>query len=236
MSGVRLVTGPDEHRPNGRPLLVVDVDEVVLRFVAPFSAFLETRGFRLHPRSYALGGNVTRAGGDQAVAGDVVQRLIGDFFFAAVDDQPAVADAIAVLERLRAVADPVLLTNVPAAQAERRAAHLGRLGLTAPMIANAGAKGPAVARLAAGARAVGGVDLPVIFVDDGPTQLASARGAVGDLRLVQFVADPVWFALAPEIPGIWLRTRLWTEVEAAITAIGADRRGGEAIAGSRTAS
>lgn len=228
---VRLLAAADAHRPNGRPLLVVDVDEVVLAFVAPFSAFLEARGFRLHPRSYALGGNVTRAGGDRAVDGDLVQRLIADFFDAAVDDQPPVEGAIAALESLRDVVDSVLLTNVPAAQAERRAARLGALGLTTPMIANAGPKGPALARLAARARDVGGADLPVVFVDDGPTQLASARDAVEDLRLVQFVADPVWFALAPRVPGVWLRTRSWAEVEAAVV-----RLPGDAIAGPRATS
>ncbi len=236
MSALPLLRAPDDHRPNGRPLVVVDVDEVVLAFVGPFSRFLEERGFRLHPRSYALGGNVTRAGGVEAVAGEVVQRLIADFFVAAVDDQPPVEGAIAALERLGAVADPVLLTNVPEAQAERRAAHLGALGLTAPMIANAGAKGPALARLTARARAVGGDDLPAVFIDDGPTQLASARGAVADLRLVQFVADPIWFALAPEIPGVWLRTRTWVEVEAAIAPLAGARRVGGAIAGAGTAS
>ena len=42
---VRLLAHPHDHRPRGRPLVVVDVDEVVLAFVAPLAAFLERKGF-----------------------------------------------------------------------------------------------------------------------------------------------------------------------------------------------
>ncbi|MCE1235768.1 MAG: hypothetical protein LWW93_05355 [Hyphomicrobiales bacterium] len=213
---MRLLADPAAHRPNGRPLLVVDVDEVVLGFIAPLSAFLERHGFQLMPRSFAITGNVTRAGGGQAIGGELVRELIAAFFAREVENQPPVEGAIATLARLAAATDPVLLTNVPAAQAARRAAHLAELGVGAPMIANDGPKGPALARLAQAARAVGGDELPVIFVDDGPNHLASARGAVAGVRLVHFVADPVWFAMAPTVGGTWLKTRDWDAVEAAI--------------------
>ena len=57
---------------------------------------------------------------------------------------------------------------------------------------------------------------PVIFVDDGPNHLAAARQAVEAIRLVHFVADPVWFAMAPEVGGTWLRTRDWGTVARAV--------------------
>lgn len=215
---VRLLDGPAAHRPDGRPLLVVDVDEVVLAFVGPLTTFMAERGFRLTPRSFAITGNVTRIGGAAAIPAADVKALIADFFVAEVDRQPPVEGALSALGRLGARCDVVLLTNVPAAQAERRAAHLAGLGLAAPMIANDGPKGPALARLATAARATAGPDLPVVFVDDGPNHLASVRAAVGDARLVHFVADPVWFAMAPTVAGTWLRTRAWDEVERRIEA------------------
>jgi hypothetical protein len=213
---VRLLPTVAAHRPNGRPLLVVDVDEVVLAFVGPLARFMEHRGFRLTPRSFAITGNVTRTGGEDAVGGDEVKALIAAFFAAEVEAQPAVEGAAAALARLGAVCDLVFLTNVPAAQAERRAAHLGQLGFGAPMIANDGPKGPALAGLAAAARAAGGERLPIVFVDDGPNHLVSVRTAVADARLVHFVADPAWFAMAPVVAGTWLRTREWARVEAAV--------------------
>lgn len=218
MSGVRLVDRADLHRPSGRPLLVVDVDEVILHFIAPLAAFLEAHGFHLVPRSFALTGNVTRRGGGQAIPAELVKELIAAFFEREVDHQPAVAGAVATLTGLADRADVVALTNVPAAQAERRAAHLSRLGLSLAMIANAGSKGPALATLAAAARA-GDPDLPVIFVDDGPNHLAAARKAVNAVRLVHFVADPAWFAMAPEVGGTWLRTGDWGEVARAVTGV-----------------
>ena len=44
-----------------RPLIVCDVDDVVLQFVTPFKAFLEHQGHRLVPRSFRLHGNIVRA-------------------------------------------------------------------------------------------------------------------------------------------------------------------------------
>lgn len=228
---VRLLEAARDHRPDGRPLLVVDVDEVVLAFVGPLAAFLADRGFRLSPRSFAITGNVTRTGGDQAIAGDLVKELIAAFFAEAVDAQPPVEGAVAALGRLARVTDLVLLSNVPAGQAERRAAHLTRLGITAPLIANEGSKGPALAGLADAARRIGPADLPVVFVDDGPNHLAAARAAVAEVRLVQFVADPAWFAMAPTVEGVWLRTRTWDEVRRAVEALLAGARPGGAIVG-----
>ena len=218
-----------DHHPDGRPLLVVDVDEVVLAFVGPLAAFLERHGHRLVPRSFALTGNVTRIGGTDAVEAAEVKRLIDAFFEAEVETQPPVAGAVAALGRLGRICDTLFLTNVPSGQAERRAARLAALGFAGPLIANDGPKGPALARLAAAARAHGGAELPVVFVDDGPTQLASARTAVADVRLVQFVADPVWFAMAPEVRGVWLRTRAWAEVEGAVARLTSGEDGGGAI-------
>lgn len=232
---VRLLDDPAAHAPNGRPLLVVDVDEVVLAFVGPLAAFMEDRGFRLTPRSFAITGNVTRIGGEAAIPAADVKALMADFFVTEVDRQPPVAGALSALARLGVICDVVLLTNVPGAQAERRAAHLAGLGIAAPMIANDGPKGPAFARLAAAARAAAGPDLPVVFVDDGPNHLASVRAAVGDARLVHFVADPVWFAMAPVVTGTWLRTGLWDEVEAAIGGLGDAVRGDAIVAADRPA-
>ena len=208
----------DRLVPRRGPPIVVDVDEVVLAFVRPLADFLADNGHRLIARSFALTGNVTRIGSDRAIAGEEVKRLIDGFFAARAGDQPAIAGAVAALGRLAEIGDVVLLSNVPAIHAERRARRLAELGITAPFVANDGPKGPALARLAA-RWAAGGEALAPFFVDDGPTNLVSARDAVAGVRLVHFVGDAEWFALAPDVPGTWLKSRDWSEVAARIAGV-----------------
>jgi hypothetical protein len=196
----------DRLEVGARPLLVVDVDEVVLRFVSHLEAFIGRQGYRLDARSFRLTGNVTRLGSCRAVAAPEVAALIAGFFAAHVHDQEPVAGATEALARLSARLDVVLLTNVPAEHASRRAARLAHLGITHPVIANDGPKGPAVARLAPR------LGHPLYFVDDAPTNLASVRDHATEARLVHFVDDPRYFDLAPDVPGTWLKTRDWAEV------------------------
>lgn len=189
------------------PLIVVDVDEVVLRFVAPLERFMATRGFALAARSFALTGNVTRAGSSQAIPGDEVKGLIEAFFHDEVERQVPVDGALDGLARLAELGDVVLLTNVPSFAAERRMRHLAQFGIAAPVVANDGAKGPALAHLMARAATT-----RLYFLDDGPGNLASARDHVVGARLVHFIDDERYFHLAPTVPGTWLKTRDWREV------------------------
>lgn len=214
----------DRLEVGARPLLVVDVDEVVLRFIEPFESFLADAGFRLRPVSYAITGNVTRLGSDRAIPAEEVHRLIEGFFAAHVGVQMPVEGAVAALDRLGRRCDVVLLTNVPPEQAERRIRRLGELGIAHPMVANHGPKGPAMARLAAR------VSGPIVFVDDGPSNLASVRDHVAGVRLVQFVDDARYYALAPEVAGVWFRTRSWAEVVTRIEALPEIAASAEAVA------
>lgn len=211
-----------------RPLLVVDVDEVVLRFVPPLERHLEAQGYRLDVVSFGLTGNVRRHGSQQAIAGAEVLALIGDFFACHVHDQEPVDGAVASLARLATALDVVLLTNAPAIHREVRRERLADLGIPYALIMNEGPKGPALAQLAAQ------VDRPIFFVDDGPSNLASVRDRVPEARLVHFVDDERYFRLAPDVPGTWLKTRDWGEVVARIeAAIGTGDPPGAATTGAR---
>ena len=53
-----------------RPLLVLDVDEVVLEFIRPFTGYLGTLGLELQPDSFRLHGNIV----DQRDAGGSAER------------------------------------------------------------------------------------------------------------------------------------------------------------------
>jgi len=195
-----------------RPLLVVDVDEVVLRFVPHLEAFIGRLGYRLTPVSFGITGNVTRLDSCRAVPAPEVAALIAGFFAAHVGDQMPVDGAAGALARLARACDVVLLSNVPAEHGPRRAARLVELGLPHTLVVNDGPKGPALAHLARRAAR------PLFFVDDGPQNLASVRDAGVEARLVHFVDDPRYFRLAPDVPGTWLKTRDWREVAKRIEA------------------
>ena len=52
-------TSTDDHiHLRERPLIVSDVDDVVLEFINPFKIFLESCGHVLLPRSFRLTGNI----------------------------------------------------------------------------------------------------------------------------------------------------------------------------------
>lgn len=195
-----------------RPLAIVDVDEVVLRFVPHLEAFIGAQGYRLDVVSFGITGNVSRLGSCRAVPAPEVAALIAGFFAAHVGDQEPVPGAAAALARLATRLDVVLLSNVPAEHGARRAARLADLGLPHPLVVNDGPKGPAVAHLARR------ISRPIFFVDDGPQNLASVRDAAVEAHLVHFVDDPRYFRLAPDVPGTWLKSRDWAEVATRIEA------------------
>ncbi|MDR3496163.1 MAG: hypothetical protein P4L82_16310, partial [Ancalomicrobiaceae bacterium] len=179
----------------GRPLVVVDVDEVVCQFIGPLSAFLQLSGYWLDATSYGLTGNIKRAGTALAVPKTQVAELIQAFFDAEIGRQPLVPGAAAALARLATHAGIVLLTNAPHRLRQARLDNLARQGIEAPLITNDGQKGPVLAELAAAA------GRPVAFIDDSPRNLASAAASLPDAVLVQFIADPTFLALAPAVPG-----------------------------------
>lgn len=202
------IAGIDGLKLTGRPLVVCDVDEVVLHFLKPLEAWLDTRGLFLHAVSYGLTGNIKRKGGYDAVPKDEVHDLLLAFFDDEVGRQDAVEGAGAALLALADTVDVVLLTNLPHHHRERRMENLAGHGLGFPVITNDGPKGPALARLSALTSG------PVVFVDDSPSNLKSVLATVPDVHVIQFVADARFLALSPDVPGVRLRTNRWNEVEA----------------------
>ena len=132
-----------KHDP--RPLLVVDVDEVVLEFVTPFSNYLGSQDLQLGAGAYALHGNVFSKGEKrETVADDKVSALISDFWGVQADWQQLATGACEALEDLSKEAEVVLLTAMPHAYREKREKHLASLGLSYPLLTTESAKGPAV--------------------------------------------------------------------------------------------
>ncbi|MBZ9760392.1 hypothetical protein LB553_05820 [Mesorhizobium sp. CA8] len=184
----------EELAADDRPLLVLDVDDVVLEFVRPFPHFLKTRGFGLTLASFRLTGNIAETATGRLIEQPEVTALLGEFFDAQADWQSitdGAADALAMLGRS---AEIVMLTAMPHKHRAVRRAHLDALGLNYPLLTTEMAKGPAIAKLR------GLKSRPVAFVDDQPSNLVSARNSVTDAHLFHLMADNSLRAFLPPTP------------------------------------
>ncbi len=194
----------------GRPLVVVDADEVLFHFMQGFESYLESQGCAIALTSFALAGNIRRLADDFVLTQAEVGAMLGDFFVSHTETLapvPGAAEALAGLSRTMQV---VVLSNLPLAQAPARRRALLASGMDYPVVANTGSKGGAVRRLAEMAAA------PVAFVDDIPNHHGSVRRAVPEAFCVQFVADPRLAALVPRAPECDLFADDWPQIAAAI--------------------
>ncbi len=201
-----------ERRPADplRPLVICDVDEVVLHFLAPLESHLGDHGCRFVTHEYRLAGNIADADG-RLLDPVAVRGLIASFFEAWTHRQTPVDGAAATLRALAGEADIVFLTNLPGeTNRDTRIANLASHDMDYPLVTNSGPKGGAVAALAAGRRA------PVVFIDDSPTNISSVRDSYALGTLVHFIADRRFFAGAGEIDGVALKTHDWHDAGAYI--------------------
>lgn len=201
-----------------RPLLIVDVDEVLALFMHGFGRFLAGRGLEFRVNRFALFQNIYEPGAETHLDIETGRGLFDDFFrFAAedIDPAPGAADSLAELAR---GANIVVLTNAPDYAREARARWLVRHGMDYPMIINAGLKGEAVASLAAR------TTRSTAFIDDLINNLNSVEASAPAVHRFQMVADPRLRPLAPAAPERHRRIDDWPELSAAVaSALGVPR-------------
>src|SRR5437868_3411370 len=146
------------------PLLILDADEVLLKFVDGFDRFLRARELFIDLTSYRLHGNVKRLDDRSAVL-DVEVTALLDEFRSDLDSLVMVEGAQTTLASLAPLLQIVILSNVPPAQAEARLRNFASHGFDFPLVTNSGLKGEAVRSLV---RMAGS---PAFFVDDIPQHL-----------------------------------------------------------------
>ena len=191
-----------------RPLLICDVDEVVVRFIEALTEWLAARRLVLHSDSWALEGNIRTAEGI-ALPAARVQALLHAFFAERSGDMPLVpgaADALAGLARQGV--QVVLLTNIPHAFQQARRRNLLRHGLNFPLITNSGPKGPAVRHLRRMVRQ------RAAFMDDHPDFLHSAAQycpGAGELHLIHYVPDNPFVPHLPPMNAPHIKVRDWAQ-------------------------
>jgi hypothetical protein len=186
-----------------RPLLICDVDDVVVHFLRDFEDFLGTRDLELRLTDLHLRGSIFSLA-DGTVQDDATSAsLVQDFFMQRTAHMQAIEGAVDGLLGLSESVQVVMLTNLPHEASDLRKANMKTLGLPFPVVTNSGPKGPAVRALAAKA---GGT---VAFVDDNHGFLRSAHDYAPDVKTVHFLHDDRLRQLSPVIPGV--RSDNWTE-------------------------
>jgi hypothetical protein len=188
-----------------RPLVICDVDEVVVHFTRAFEDYLAERTLYLDTSSFALSGNIRQRESDAALAQDQTMQLIDGFFAERTAELDAIDGAVESLMTLAETAHIVMLTNLPHHAREKRIANLRKHGLDFPCITNNGPKGPAISHLAADR------NLPVVFIDDSPNFIASSHQHAPDVHLVHFLHDERFARHHTPFPFVSLTTGSWRE-------------------------
>ncbi|MBX4890858.1 hypothetical protein HJA76_23680 [Rhizobium bangladeshense] len=174
-----------------RPLIVCDVDDVVLQFIDPFQHFLQSLGHEFLPRSFRLHGNIVSKADGTEIQGQRVSRLIEDFFDAQELWQTPVDRVVETLGRLSKEADILFLTAMPPRFQVQRRRLLDSAGLLYPLLASEQPKGPIVHALHASR------SFPVVFIDDMAHNLHSVREYMADCLLIHLMPDSPVHRFAP---------------------------------------
>jgi hypothetical protein len=190
-------------RQSRKPLLICDVDEVVLEFLDPFQAYLASIEHRLHADSFRLDGNIRRIADGVSATKEEISAFQEAFFSAQDRWQTPAKGAIEVLGSLKDEADIVFLTAMPPRHRAVRRALLDLHGFGYPMVASEDAKGPIAASL------VGARDVPSVFIDDIFTNLHSVRAHVPNCLLINLMANATFRALAPDPGEGVMKARDW---------------------------
>jgi len=195
-----------------KPLIVVDVDEVLAMFMRGFETYLGGHGLEVRIHRFALFQNIFRPGEDAHLDVSEGRALFEKFFETDVEHIDVSPGAPQALASLAPTASIVILTNAPPQSREPRQRWLIKHGLDYPFVINTGPKGPAVAALRAmtSGRAA--------FIDDLLPNLDSVKTVAPDVATFQMVADERLRPLAYEAPDRHPRFDDWREMGPAIAA------------------
>ena len=186
-----------------KPLVICDVDEVVVHFTSSFEQYLGHRGLLLEATSLALAGNIKNTATNVPVSPETVDKLIDGFFAECTKTLPPIEGAIDALVEISQTSTVVMLTNLPHFAKSDRTENLKNLGLTFPVITNSGPKGPAIKHLAQQTTST------VVFIDDSVGFIRSANEHAPQVKLVHFLQDERFARHTPHFDFVSLRTHSW---------------------------
>ncbi len=194
-----------------RPLLAVDVDEVVVGLAGHLAEYATEQGFALRLTGYKLDGALWRYDGTEASA-EEFQTLFRGFFETQTKHQRVYPGAADALSALSSQVQVVILTNVPFYAQEDRIENLRGHGIEFPVIANAGPKGPALHWLNERAARTA-------FIDDSPAQLASSAKDAPEVARIHFVGDDALRGYLTDVEAAQHRAESWAELYETVQSI-----------------
>jgi len=174
-----------------RPLVIIDVDEVLGLFMAGFGAFLARQGYEMRVERFALFQNIFAPGAAEHIDLAEGRRLFDAYFRTDCHAMEPAPGAVEALRRLAPRAELLILSNAPPEAERLRGQWLRRHGLPQALILSSGPKGPMTAAL------VAQTDQPTAFVDDLLPNLDSVAEHSPATATFQHVADPRLRAFAP---------------------------------------
>jgi hypothetical protein len=194
-----------------RPLVIVDVDEVLGLFMRGFGAFIAQRGYELRFDRFALFQNIYRPGATEHLDLALGRELFNEFFRTGCGEIEPAPGAVEALRRLRPRAEILILSNAPADAERLRGDWLRRHGLPEALILSTGPKGPITSALVAQTSG------KTAFVDDLIPNLDSVADHSPATATFQHVAD---LRLRPLAPRSERHPRIddWAELGEAIAA------------------
>ncbi len=200
--------GHTDLKLRDRALVVCDVDEVVLDFIAPFDNFLQANGHQLLPRSFRLTGNVVALDDETREASSSAVNDLLEGFFAAQDTwQTPTHKASSALANVAEIADVVFLTAMPPRHFDVRRALLDMHGMTYPLVATEDDKGPLIRQIHA-ERAH-----PLFFIDDMAYNLKSVKHHAPHTHTIHFMSNVHFRSMAPHPGDDVAQARDWDEIE-----------------------
>lgn len=174
-----------------RPLVVVDVDEVLGLFMKGFGDFLALQALELRIERYALFESIFRPGGVAPLSDAEGKALLDSFFRTHCARMEPAPGAVAALNALSRRAGIIILSNAPPQAQALRTGWLKTHGLDYPLILNRGPKGPITAGLVRQSRSRSA------FIDDILSNLDSVAEHAPQTATFQHVADERLRPLAP---------------------------------------
>ena len=189
------------------PLIISDVDEVLVHFASPLESFLDTHNIAISFKSYKLFGNVHFKETKELVCDETIMELLDVFFTEKLHTCPPVVGVKNALNNLKKKYQIIILTNTPFEARESRIKSLNNLGIDFPLVTNTGHKGEAVSEICKNLKA------PALFLDDIPTHHKSVAQLAPHVHRVHFVADPRLAKLLPPAVDSHERIDNWPEAE-----------------------
>jgi hypothetical protein len=189
-----------------RPLVICDVDEVVVHFTRDFEDFLEGLDLVLDPSRMLFSGNIRDRKSLAWLSAEEGENVVVQFFAERTLEMQTIDGAVEALHSIGKSADVVMLTNLPHEAGDDRRANLAGHGLNFPVVTNSGPKGPAIQKIASQ------VSAPVVFIDDSPGFITSAFHHAPDVHLIHFLHDERYARLVAPLDFVSLRTDTWQEM------------------------